>query len=82
MVVLMTDDLEKLVTAQRAAWTKRPREIPRRRIPKETVMVTPEPECPKWVPSHHVEEWRRVALIKDEFAAAAHVRELKRREIE
>ena len=73
----MTSDLDKLVFEQRAAWTKRPREIPRRRIPKETVMVTPEPECPKWVPFNLVNEWRRVAIKEDEFAAAAHIRKLK-----
>jgi len=38
-------------------------------------------KCPAWVPKCLVQEWERVLCEEDEFAAAAHVRALKAREL-
>lgn len=58
-----------------------PRPVMRRRKRPETnPAVKYVPECPKWVPLHLIKEWKKIALAKDEYAAAAHVRALKKRD--
>ena len=79
----MTDDLEKLASLQRAAWSKNGKSLSparrSRRLKEKPVAETPMPECPSWVDAHLVKEWEKVCRAKDEFAAAAHIRNLKKR---
>ena len=77
----MSDDLDNLAASQSDAWkTSRPRRLPRK-VSAPSIVVNGLPECPHWVPADLVKEWNKVAASKDEYAAAAHVRELKRRRL-
>ncbi len=75
----MKDEIDQLVATQRAAWGRKARPARTPRKPRGSAAEsTPLCECPSWVPGHLVKEWTKVAKAKDEFAAAAHIRNLKK----
>lgn len=78
----MTDDIDKMASAQREAWGNKPRtpSVSRssRHLSDRPSNSRPIPECPSWVPSNLIKEWQKVCRSQDEFAAAAHIRNLKR----
>lgn len=77
----MSDDIDKLASAQRSAWGRPKGRLTPRVIKTHDPAASSIAECPHWVPDDLVKEWKKVAAAKDEYAAAAHVRELKRRRV-
>lgn len=89
----MTEDIDALAARQRKAWgrAKKPpladriATINERRAWNDAARSDAKiaqgawVECPAWVPKELRKEWARVLREKDEFAAAAHVRALKRK---
>ena len=77
----MTEKEEKLSAAKvLAAWAAKSPSVIRRSRRLSDKPGKPEPHlvCPGWVPVNLKNEWLKVARAKDEFAAAAHIRSLKR----
>lgn len=77
----MTDEYTKLSAAKvLAAWAKTSPSVVRRtrRLAEKPGKPEPHLVCPGWVPVNLKNEWLKVARAKDEFAAAAHIRSLKR----